>query len=145
MRYIDEIIIHCSASPEGKDVTAEDIDRLHLSWGWRDCGYHFVIELDGSIHSQRPIEQIGAHTVGHNQNSIGICYIGGMNKEYTHSKDTRTPEQKKAILELVKSLLDIYPTIKIISPHSKYANKACPSFNVYNWLNENGLEKYIWK
>ena len=74
MRHINEIIIHCSATPEGRDYTVADIDRWHKARGWRGIGYHYVIYRDGSVHAGRPVEQIGAHCTGHNANSIGICY-----------------------------------------------------------------------
>ena len=77
MRKITKIIIHCAATPEGKDFTVQQIDQWHRQRGFRCIGYHFVIYRDGSIHKGRPIEQAGAHTSGHNAHSIGICLIGG--------------------------------------------------------------------
>ena len=77
MRKITQIIIHCSATPEGKDYTVADIDRWHKARGFKMIGYHYVIYRDGSIHTGRPLEMVGAHCKGHNAHSIGICYIGG--------------------------------------------------------------------
>ena len=94
MRKINEIIVHCSATPEGKDFHASDIDRWHKAQGWKCIGYNYVIDLDGTVEPGRPLNEIGAHTVGHNSNSIGICYIGGCAKDGRTPKDTRTPEQK---------------------------------------------------
>ena len=101
MRTINEIILHCSATPEGKNYTVEDIDRWHRQdRHWKNgCGYHYVIHLDGSIHQGRPVEMVGAHCVGHNRHSIGICYIGGYAKDGKTSKDTRTEQQKTALKE----------------------------------------------
>ena len=73
MRKITEIIVHCSATPEGKDYTVQDIDRWHRARGFKCIGYHYVIYRDGSIHNGRPVEQTGAHCQKHNANSIGIC------------------------------------------------------------------------
>jgi len=73
-----EIIIHCSATPEGRDYTVEDIRRWHLNRGFKDIGYHFVIYRDGSIHVGRAKDLVGAHCEGHNAISIGVCYIGGV-------------------------------------------------------------------
>jgi len=81
MRKIDKIIVHCSATPEGRHVTVKDIDRWHRDRGFSEIGYHHVIYLDGSIHPGRPEEKAGAHTVGHNTTSIGVCYIGGVMSE----------------------------------------------------------------
>lgn len=76
-RNIKEIIVHCSATPEGKDFTVADIKRWHLARGFSDIGYHYVIYRDGSIHVGRSENISGAHCTGHNTISIGICYIGG--------------------------------------------------------------------
>ena len=101
MREITEIIIHCSATVEGKHFTVEDIDRWHKARGWQGIGYHYVIYLDGSIHRGRDLNKIGAHCTGHNKNSIGICYIGGVDKN-NKPKDTRTEAQKESLEQLIK-------------------------------------------
>jgi N-acetylmuramoyl-L-alanine amidase len=128
MRKIDEILVHCAATPEGKDFTVEDIDKWHKARGFKKIGYHFVIYNDGSIHKGRDIEEVGAHCTGHNSRSIGICYIGGVAKDGKTPKDTRTEPQKIALLELLKELKVKYPKAKIYG-HRDFANKACPSFD----------------
>lgn len=128
MRSIKEIIVHCSATPEGKDYTVDQIRQWHLQRGFNDIGYHYVVYRDGSVHKGRPEEKVGAHCLGHNSISIGICYIGGVAKDGKTPKDTRTDAQKKSLLELLKTLKSKYPSAKIY-PHYKFANKACPSFN----------------
>lgn len=128
MRRIDKIIIHCSATPEGRHHTVEDIDRWHRQRGFKCIGYHFVIYLDGSVHKGRPVEQIGAHCTGQNANSIGICYIGGCDKKM-HAKDTRTPAQREALRDLVELLRTEYPKATVHG-HREYAQKDCPSFDV---------------
>ena len=129
MRHLNEIILHCSATPEGRHFTVEDIDRWHRDRGWNGIGYHYVIYLDGSVHKGRPISKQGAHVSKHNKNTVGICYIGGLDKN-KRAKDTRTPAQKKAMHKLCKDLVKKYPSIKKISGHNQYANKACPCFSV---------------
>ena len=128
MRKITDIIIHCSATAEGKFFTVADIDRWHRQRGFAQIGYHYVIYLDGTIHKGRPIELVGAHCQGHNSHSIGICYIGGLAKDNKTPKDTRTPEQKAALLKLLKELKSEFPTA-IIRGHRDFAAKACPSFD----------------
>ena len=84
MRKIDKIIIHCSATKEGRDISTETIRSWHVKGrGWRDIGYHLVIELDGSLKVGRPLHKIGAHTLGENEHSIGICYVGGVDSDNT--------------------------------------------------------------
>lgn len=129
MRKINKIIIHCAATPEGRNFTVEDIRRWHLQRGFRDIGYHYVIYLDGSVHTGRPIEQIGAHTLNHNNHSIGICYIGGCAKDGKTPKDTRTEAQRSALVKLVAELRAKFPGATVHG-HNEFANKACPSFNV---------------
>lgn len=127
-RNIKEIIVHCSATPEGKDFTISDIKRWHLQRGFSDIGYHYVIYRDGSLHAGRNESIIGAHCTGHNTASIGICYIGGMDSSNKYPKDTRTEKQKNTLLGLLKELRLKYPLAKIHS-HKDFASKACPSFD----------------
>lgn len=128
-RLINKIIIHCSATPEGKNFTVEDIDRWHKARGWKGIGYHYVIYLDGSVHIGRPIEQVGAHTSGYNANSIGVCYIGGVASDGKTPKDTRTDLQKAALSGLIAGLKRKYPNATIHG-HYEFAAKACPSFKI---------------
>ena len=128
MRKIDKIIIHCSATVEGVNVSTSTIKRWHVQGrGWSDIGYHYVIGLDGAIDYGRAINRSGAHTKGENETSIGICYIGGLSKS-KRAKDTRTEAQKKSLIKILKTLTHIYPEASIHS-HFEFANKACPCFN----------------
>lgn len=138
MRAINRIIIHCSATPEGKDYTVDTIRKWHKQKGYADIGYHYVIYRDGSIMKGRPLEKIGAHTVGYNTGSIGICYIGGLAKDCKTPKDTRTKEQKESLLKLVHSLKEQFPNATIHG-HNEFAAKACPSFNVQEWYKKEYL------
>lgn len=128
MRKIDKVILHCSATKEGEDYTVTDIDRWHKEKGWQGIGYHYVIYRDGSIHEGRTLDKIGAHCLHHNANTIGICYIGGLDKE-GNPKDTRTKEQFEAMHRLVDSIMKIYPGCTVHG-HNEFANKDCPCFNV---------------
>ena len=131
MRKITEIIVHCSATPEGQNFTVEDIDRWHKQKGWQGIGYHYVIYLEGSVHKGRNEEIIGAHCLGHNAYSIGVCYIGGLDKWTKAHKDTRTDAQKRALIELLKSLKEKYPNA-IIYGHRDFSKKDCPCFDAKN-------------
>lgn len=137
MRRIDKIIIHCSATPEGRAVTVRDIDKWHREKGYNGIGYHYIIGLNGEVWKGRDINLIGAHTQGQNANSIGVCYVGGCDKAM-NAKDTRTAAQKVALLNLVKELKKQYPNATIHG-HNEYAAKACPSFNVKLWLLQNKI------
>jgi len=127
MREIDKIIVHCSATPEGRDVSTDEIRQWHLDRGWSDIGYHFVVELDGTVCDGRPIEIAGAHARGQNADSIGVCYVGGVDED-GEPKDTRTEEQKDALIELLTDLKANHGTPAIFG-HRDFSNKACPSFD----------------
>ena len=129
MRKIDEIILHCSATKEGKPYRVADIDRWHRQRGFAGIGYHYVIYLYGSVHEGRPLSQTGAHCTGHNKNSIGVCYIGGLDAA-GRPKDTRTPEQRASLRSLVENLKKQFPNATIHG-HKEFANKACPCFDVH--------------
>lgn len=134
-RRIDKIILHCSATPEGKAYTVADIKKWHTlpvskgGRGWSDIGYHYIILLNGEIALGRDVDLAGAHTQNHNANSIGVCYIGGVASDGKTPKDTRTPEQKQAFKVLLEKLHTLYPNATIHG-HYEFAKKACPSFNV---------------
>ena len=132
MRTINKIIVHCSATREGQEIKTETIRGWHVDGnGWSDIGYHFCILLDGTIDIGRPIERSGAHTIGENKNSIGICYIGGVELDGKTPKDTRTHNQKLSLLNLIKVLKEIYPKV-VVHGHRDFSNKACPSFDATN-------------
>lgn len=128
MRKINEIIVHCAATQEGKDFTVQQIDSWHRQRGFRCIGYHYVIYRDGSVHCGRPESQVGTHCTGHNANSIGVCYIGGCASDGKTPKDTRTDAQKASLLKLLRELKAKYP-VAAIHGHRDFANKACPSFD----------------
>ncbi len=125
---VKTIIIHCTATPEGRDVTAADVDRWHRARGFRSIGYHYLIRLDGTVEQGRPESEIGAHTLGQNASSIGVCYVGGLARDGVTPRDTRTPAQRRALEQLLRDLLKRYPGAQIRG-HRDFAAKACPSFD----------------
>ena len=146
MRKIDSIIIHCSATKAGQDLTAMDIDRWHRQRGFNCIGYHYVIRLNGTIEKGRDISLPGAHCIGWNERSIGICYIGGLDINGKPA-DTRTNEQKQVLYQLIVDLQREYKILHILghrdtSPDTngngviepcEYV-KACPCFSVREFL-----------
>ena len=141
-RKITEIIVHCSATPDGKDYTVDDIRRWHKQRGYSDVGYHYIVYRNGILAQGRDVNTIGAHASGHNAHSIGICYIGGMSADNTRPEDTRTLRQKGRLLSLLVDLRKLYPNARIIGHRdlsedkngdgiieSSEWMKACPSFD----------------
>lgn len=131
-RIINEIIVHCSATPEGKDYSVADIRKWHKQQGWSDIGYHYVVYRDGTIRDGRDVNISGAHCVNHNAHSIGVCYIGGVASDGKTPKDTRTPSQRIALKQLLTELLMLYPNARIYGHHDFDKGKACPSFDARN-------------
>ena len=128
MRNINKIIIHCSATPDGKNFTVKQIDACHRQRGFNGIGYHFVIYLDGSIHVGRALAKAGAHCKGYNAHSIGVCYIGGVAADGKTPKDTRTDAQKESLVKLITELRQQFPNASVHG-HREFANKACPCFD----------------
>lgn len=134
-RPINKIIIHCTATGEGKDVSVEEIRRWHKARGWSDIGYHLIVQRNGIVEAGRPMSMIGAHVKGQNTGSIGIVYVGGLDDE-GEPKDTRTEAQDISLVFLLKHLKHLYPNATIHG-HNEFANKACPCFDVkkeYGWI-----------
>ena len=132
MRSINEIIVHCSATREGQDISVDTIKKWHVEGrGWTDIGYHFYIDINGKIWKGRDIDKTGAHCKNHNRNSIGVCYCGGVEADGKTPKDTRTEAQKESLLHVLKTLMAMFPLATIYS-HNEFANKACPSFDATN-------------
>lgn len=129
-RSINMIILHCTATPEGKEYSVDTIRHWHVhDRGWKDIGYHYVIHLDGSIDEGRDINVIGAHCTGYNSHSIGIVYVGGYASDGKTPKDTRTPAQRKALRELVARLQRQFPGASVHG-HYEFARKECPCFKI---------------
>lgn len=126
MRWINKIIVHCSDSPFGRDDSAADIDRWHKAKGWKSIGYHYVVRLDGKIEKGRTESAVGAHCIGQNLHSIGVCYIGGRDKNGNFA-DTRTTAQKESLEALIQGL--VYKYKCPVYGHRDFAKRACPCFD----------------
>jgi len=142
MRKIDEIIVHCAATQPGwmadqsVEAKRDEIDRWHRDRGFNSFGYHYLIDRDGQTCAGRGLEEQGAHTYGHNDDSIGICLVGGHGSSSTDAFSTNyTDAQDQALRVLINELKIRIPTIKKVSGHNDYTNaKACPGFKVERWL-----------
>lgn len=140
MRAINELVVHCSATPAGKAFHASDIDKWHRDQGWSGIGYHYVITLDGTIEPGRELDEVGAHVSGHNANSIGVCLIGGVNAQNTAAANTFNARQFDALELVLRGLRGRWPTAKILG-HRDFPKvaKACPSFDVREWCAKRGI------
>ena len=127
-RRIDKIIVHCTATKEGKAVMAADIRAWHLRQGWSDIGYHYVVGLNGLIEAGRSLDLVGAHCSGHNTGSIGIVYVGGLAADGKTAKDTRTEAQKLSLRTMIEILKSFYPRA-VVYGHRDFAKKDCPCFD----------------
>ena len=158
-RRVTGLVVHCSANAEGVDIGAKEIKKFHIEKrGWCDIGYHFVIRIDGTIEPGRDLNKAGAHVADHNANTIGICYVGGLEGTRNSkgqivtkkkpngrdiAKDTRTPEQKDSLRWLLTQLAALLPSVRTIKGHRDYSPdlngngtiepreyiKSCPCFD----------------
>ena len=146
MRNIDSIIVHCSATKAGQDFTATDIDRWHRERGFNGIGYHYVIRLDGKLEKGRDVTLAGAHCKGWNEQSIGICYIGGLD-ENGRPADTRTNAQKRVLYQIIIDLQREYNILQVLGHRDTSPDlngdgviepyeyvKGCPCFDVKEFL-----------
>jgi N-acetyl-anhydromuramyl-L-alanine amidase AmpD len=136
MRSLNKIIIHCADTYEDMDIGAEQIRKWHVEDnGWSDIGYHYVIRRNGVVEFGRPISKTGAHTKGHNVDSIGICLVGGRG-EGNAPDDNFTSIQKVALRSLIDALkFTLNPDFEVCG-HNEFSKKACPSFNAKKWFNQ---------
>ena len=112
-RQINKIIIHCSATRIDRDFSASDVDSAHRLRGFSCWGYHYYVRKTGIINPMRPEEDVGAHCLGHNGSSIGVCYEGGLDVN-GRPADTRTEAQKESLLKLITELLGRYPDAVVL-------------------------------
>ena len=137
---VREIVVHCSATrPEwyqGLSLNAkrDEIRRWHLANGWSDIGYHWLIDRDGAILAGRAETVIGAHVSGRNNGTIGICLIGGHGSAASDRFERHYTAQQDASLRALIHAVSMRTQIQRVSAHHDYANKACPGFNLSQWL-----------
>lgn len=134
IRSVDYIVIHCSATREDQDISAEDIRGWHLQQGWVDIGYHKVIRRDGSIEDGRPLTQPGAHARGFNHISWGICLVGGVESDGKTAESNFTHAQWESLEAEVRRMLDKAPDAEVLGHRDlPNVNKKCPSFDAPAW------------
>lgn len=134
MRKINMIIVHCSATKAEQDIGAEEIDAWHKKQGWQEIGYHYVIRRNGTIEKGRDLEKAGAHCRGQNKHSIGVCLAGGINGA-GRPENNFTAEQFASLKLLLSELKEKFPQAGIYG-HCDFAAKACPCFNVKEFLSK---------
>jgi N-acetyl-anhydromuramyl-L-alanine amidase AmpD len=130
MRTITLIVVHCSAVRPDQTSSAAQIDTWHRQRGFHlGIGYHYVVRRNGEIEKGRPEYMVGAHCKNHNAHSIGVCYEGGLDIR-GQPADTRTPQQKAALKQLLAELHGRYPRALIVGHHDLNPQKACPCYDV---------------
>ena len=135
---ITHLTIHCAATPEGRDVKPEQIEAWDRA-KFGQVSYHWIVDIHGNKHRSLNDDELGCHVHLHNHGNIGVCYIGGCDA-HMNAKDTRTPEQRQALLEIVQDYKAQYPNI-IVQGHRDWpdVHKDCPSFDVAQWLEIEGV------
>lgn len=143
MTRIDYIVIHCSADPADTTKDATDVERYHRSLGWRDVGYHYLINRDGTLVAGRPEDMRGAHEKRVNSRSVAVCMIGGAppvgSKEYRQGlgENNFTDPQWKTLEQIVRQLHAKYPNAEVLGHRDiEGVRKACPSFEARDWWSD---------
>lgn len=149
----DTIVVHCSATKADQYIGVDTIRKWHLAQGWSDIGYHIVITRDGLIEFGRKLNAVGAHVVGHNSTSVGVCLIGGINAS-GKAENNFTQRQFSALRAVLTLLSETYPAARTnivghrdLSPDMNGDGKItpnewikeCPCFDVRSWLKENPI------
>lgn len=135
IRVINKVVVHCSATHPDMDIGAAQIRQWHIHRGWSDIGYHVVIRRSGFVEMGRPIEMVGAHTKGHNQDSVGVCLVGGINDNGDPDSNF-TLEQLIALKGCINAYREKFGNIAVHG-HRDFSDKACPSFDVQALISNN--------
>lgn len=122
------------------DIGRKEIDQWHRKRGWLKIGYHFVIRRDGTVEKGRDIEEVGAHVLNHNSNTVGVCLVGGLN-ENMKPEANFTPEQYAALEVLLFQLLVLYPDAQIKGHDHFDKGRACPTFDAEDWWKQRWKQK----
>ena len=154
MANLKYLILHSTATPEGREVTSAQIRAWHTNpisrggRGWKQVGYTDMIHLDGTI--ERLVEnnedawvdpwEITNGASGYNSISRHVVYVGGVTKDGKTPKDTRTPQQLEAMEDYVRDFHRRFPHVRIIG-HREVSATACPSFDVQKWLKSIGINQ----
>ena len=131
------LIVHCAATKPSMNWGVREIRQSHKERGFLDVGYHFIIRRDGTLETGRDVMQVGAHTVGQNETSVGICLVGGVDDKMQPQANF-TPQQMATLRKLLDELKAKFPGVAI-KGHRDFAAKACPSFDVKRWLDSNEM------
>lgn len=133
MRDISRIIIHCSYTYPSMDIGVEEIRRWHINENkWSDIGYHYVIRRNGVVEKGRDVEIPGAHVRGHNEDSIGVCLVGGKSRS-PRPDCNYTPAQWSSLYKLVHELQGEFPGATVHGHYEFTGAKTCPTFDVSAW------------
>ena len=127
MRKITMIVLHCSGVMPNVHQDIRVLGDYHRKKGWKCVGYHEYVRRDGTVQHGRPIWEAGAHVVGHNKYSIGICYEGRLDSN-GKAADTRTPEQVRTLRQLVEHYHAYFPNAVILGHNDLNPDKPCPCF-----------------
>ena len=124
---VEYVVVHCSDTPDSKNLTGIDIHKMHLGFGWEGIGYHKIIQRNGKIENGRPLYWVGAHAYGYNEKSISICLIG---------RENFSDKQLVSLKKFLDWTLIEYPKSKIVGHYQiTKSSKTCPNFDVNKWYN----------
>tara|TARA_R100000808_G_scaffold6280_2_gene18799 strand:+ start:4410 stop:4946 length:537 start_codon:yes stop_codon:yes gene_type:complete len=131
-------IIHCAFTPRTHDIGVAEIDQWHRQKGWLSCGYHYVIRRDGQIEIGRELMVAGAHTIGFNNKSVGVCLVGGASADLKRYENNFEDDQMASLEAVLRHIIEVWPDL-VVAGHCDVADKRCPGFDVQKWAESKGF------
>lgn len=123
MRTIRRIVIHCTDSPDARDIGAREITQWHRARGWKTIGYHWVVRRTGQVEIGRPESDIGAHVEGHNADTIGIVWVG--------QKEPTADQYEALIAKAVDCMVRFDVNVDAVLGHRELDHhKTCPNIDM---------------
>lgn len=187
-RVIRGIVIHASATPSGQMLgraghsAADVVDGWHAQRGFqrtaaaraafnsrlKACGYHLVIDVDGTAWNGRHPREMGAHARGFNTATLAVCLVGGAERDALYTlvqwdslrivvrkwaADYNIPQRRPLNprdIELHGGIVghrDLSPDVNrdgTVQPHEWL--KTCPGFDVGHWLDAGMVPnpRHVW-
>jgi N-acetylmuramoyl-L-alanine amidase len=153
------VVVHCAATRRNKPFSLNDLRQAHLARGFADIGYHFYITRDGVLHSGRLLGLVGAHTFGHNSNTVAVCLEGGLDENGQPEENAMEPEQLETLETVLLALIVVYPSIEWVKGHRDFSPdlnhdgkitadewmKQCPTMDVAAFCKARGIDEAIRK
>ena len=127
LAQVKRLIVHHSASP--RETSVDQLREWHIARGFDGVGYHRVIDGTGKLHATRQLTVQGAHALGANHDSWGVCVMG----DNTREDRKWTEVQIEALARFVDAAAEIVPGLVICGHRDAVGGKTateCPGLDI---------------